>query len=183
MRPVADSYPWFALQTRSRYEHFVAAMLRGKSYELFLPVFTSQHRWSDRLKNLELPLFPGYLFCRFDPLDRFPIVVTPGVLRVVGTGKNPVPVADAEIAALQTAVKSGLPREPWPFLQIGQRVRVECGPLCGLEGILAGFRGHHRLVLSVTLLQRSVAVQVEESWVRPIFQHRACTRPLIAHHP
>jgi transcription antitermination factor NusG len=181
--PLIDGYPWFALQTRSRYEHFVAAMLRGKGYELFLPVYTSQRRWSDRMRNLELPLFPGYLFCRFNPLDRFPIVVTPGVLQVVGIGKNPVPIADAEIVALQTAVQSGLPREPWPFLQIGQRVRVECGPLCGLEGILTGFKGHHRLVLSVTLLQRSVAVQVEESWVRPIPQNRVCERPPIAQQP
>ena len=183
MKSTADNYSWFALQTRCRYEHFVAAMLRGKGYELFLPIYTSQRRWSDRMMNLELPLFPGYLFCRFNPLDRFPIVVTPGVLQVVGIGKNPVPIADAEIVALQTAVQSGLPREPWPFLQIGQRVRVECGPLCGLEGILTGFKGHHRLVLSVTLLQRSVAVQVEESWVRPIPQNRVCERPPIAQHP
>jgi hypothetical protein len=94
-----------------------------------------------------------------------------------------VPIADAEVVALQTAVQSGLPREPWPFLQIGQKVRIECGPLYGLEGILTGLKGHHRLVLSVTLLQRSVAVQVEESWLRPIPQHRVCARPPIAHHP
>jgi len=183
MKSTADNYSWFALQTRCRYEHFVAAMLRGKGYELFLPIYTSQRRWSDRMMNLELPLFPGYLFCRFNPLDRFPIVVTPGVVQVVGIGKNPLPIADAEIVALQTAVQSGLPREPWPFLQIGQRVRVECGPLCGLEGILTGFKGHRRLVLSVTLLQRSVAVQLEESWVRPIPQNRVCEGPPIAQHP
>ncbi len=82
MKAVVDNYPWFALQTRSRYEHFVAAMLRGKGYELFLPVYTCQRRWSDRIKELELPLFPGYLFCRFNPLDRFPILVTPGVIQV-----------------------------------------------------------------------------------------------------
>ncbi len=180
MKSTADNYSWFALQTRSRYEHFVASMLRGKGYELFLPVYVSQRRWSDRTKNLELPLFPGYLFCRFDPTDRLPIIVTPGIVQVVGTGKNPVPVADEEVAALQSAVKSGLPREPCQFLQIGQRVRVERGPLCGLDGILTGFKGHHRLVLSVTLLQRSVAIQVEESWVRPIVQHRVCTQSPIA---
>jgi len=169
MVPEADScYPWFALQTRSRYESFVATMLRGKGYELFLPVYTCRRRWSDRMKDVEQPLFPGYLFCRFSPMDRFPIIVTPGVLQVVGIGKNPVPVSDAEIAALRTAVQSGLPRQPWPFLKMGQRVRVECGPLCGVEGIVTGSRGHHRLVLSVTLLQQAVAVQVEDSWVRPI---------------
>src|SRR5437879_5370408 len=128
--------------------------------------FTARRRWADRIKEIELPLFPGYLFCRFDQKNRFPIVVTPGVLQVVGVGKIPVPVADVEIAALQTAVQSGLPRQPWPFLQIGQRVRVEYGSLCGLEGILLTFKGRHRLVLSVTLLQRSVAVEVDVAWVR-----------------
>ena len=180
MKLVSDNYSWFALKTRSRYEHFVATMLRGKGYELFLPVYISQRRWSDRMKNLELPLFPGYLFCRLDPMDRLQVIVTPGVVQIVGSGKNPIPVADAEIEALQTAVKSGLPREPWPFVHIGQRVRVEGGPLCGLEGILTGFKGQHRLVLSVTLLQRSVALQVEQSWIRPIPQPQVRNQPAAA---
>ncbi len=141
--PRTDSFPWFALQIRSRYEKIAATLLCSKGYELFLPAYKSRRRWSDRIKELEVPLFPGYLFCRFDPLDRLPILVTPGVIQVVGTGKSPVPVDDAEIAALQTAVQSGLPRQPWPFLQIGQRVRVECGPLCGLEGILLDLSFRH----------------------------------------
>lgn len=168
MSPGTPNYSWFAIQTRSRYERLVETQLRGKGYELFLPVYNCRRRWSDRIKELELPLFPGYLFCRFDPEDRLPILVTHGVLQVVGTQKTPTPVEDAEIAAIRTAVQSGLPTQPWPFLQIGQRVRVECGPLCGVEGILLQFRGHHRLALSVTLLQRSVAVEVDDSWIRPI---------------
>ena len=168
MKPEAGCYPWFAVQTRSRYENLVATLLRGKGYELFLPVYKSRRRWSDRIKELELPLFPGYLFCRFNPLDRFPILVTPGVMQVVGVGKIPIPVDDLEIAALETAIRSGLPRQPWPFLQIGQKVKIECKPLCGLEGILVEFKGRHRLVLSVTLLQRSVAVEVDDTWIRPI---------------
>jgi len=168
MKPEAGCYPWFAVQTRSRYENLVATLLRGKGYELFLPIYKSRRRWSDRIKELELPLFPGYLFCRFNPLDRFPILVTPGVMQVVGAGKNPIPVDDSEIAALETAIRSGLPRQPWPFLQIGQKVKIECKPLCGLEGILVEFKGRHRLVLSVTLLQRSVAVEVDDTWIRPI---------------
>jgi transcription antitermination factor NusG len=163
-----NGYPWFALQTKSRSENFVAIQLRGKGYEPFLPVYKSRRRWSDRMKELELPLFPGYLFCRFNPLDRLPILVTPGVLQVVGNGKNPIPVDEAEIATIQAAIQSGLPRQPWLCQQVGRRVRVECGPLSGLEGILLSFKGGHRLVLSVTLLQRSVAVEVDESWVRPI---------------
>ncbi len=168
MKPEAGCYPWFAVQTRSRYENLVATLLRGKGYELFLPIYKSRRRWSDRIKELELPLFPGYLFCRFNPLDRFPILVTPGVMQVVGVGKIPIPVDDSEIAALETAIRSGLPRQPWPFLQIGQKVKIECKPLCGLEGILVEFKGRHRLVLSVTLLQRSVAVEVDDTWIRPI---------------
>ena len=163
-----NSYPWFALQTKSRCESAVATQLRGKGYESLLPKYKSCRRWSDRVKELELPLFPGYLFCRFNPLDRLPILVTPGVLRVVGTGKNPIPVEDAEVAAIQAVMRSGLPRQPWPCPQVGQRVRVEYGPLSGLEGILQSFKGGHRIVLSVELLRRSVAVEVDESWVSPI---------------
>jgi len=146
----------------------VAKQLRHKGYEIFLPLYECRRRWSDRIKELELPLFPGYVFCRFNPLVRLPILMTPGVIQVVGVGKSPIPVDDADIADIQTAVRSGLPRQPWPFLQIGQRVRVERGPLCGLEGILLNIKGRDRLILSVTLLQRSVAVEVEDSWVSPI---------------
>jgi transcription antitermination factor NusG len=168
MIPKAKGYPWFALQTRPRYENFVATQLRGKGYEPFLPVYKCRRRWSDRIKEFELPLFSGYLFCRFNPFDRFPILVTPGVIQVVGIGKNPVPVDEEEIAAIQTAMQCGLPTQPWPFLEIGQRVRIESGPLCGLEGILLDVKGRHRLVLSIALLQRSVAVEVDDACVRPI---------------
>jgi len=97
---------------------------------------------------------------------------------VVGVGRNPAPIDATEIAAIQAAVKSGLPRQPWPFLEIGHRVKIAHGPFCGVEGILLGFRGQQRLVLSVTLLQRSIAVQVDESWVQPIRQQqRASSGP------
>ena len=86
----------------------------------------------------------------------------------MGVGRTPIPIDESEIAAIQAAIKSGLPSQPWPFLQVGNRVRIEYGPLCGLEGILSGFRGHQRLVLSVTLLQRSIAVQVDAAWVQPL---------------
>jgi len=103
----------------------------------------------------------------------------PGVSLIVGMGKTPVAIDEIEIAAIQAAVKSGLPSQPWPFVKIGQRVRIEHGPLCGLEGVLLDFRGRHRLVLSVTLLQRSIAVQVEDAWVAPIHQQvRHYTGPM-----
>ncbi len=162
------SYPWYALRVKSRYENTVATHLQGRGYESFLPVYKSQRRWSDRFKEIELPLFPGYVFCQFSPLNRLPILSIPGVVHVVGVDRTPIPIEESEIAAIQAAIKSGLPSQPWPFLQVGHRVRIEYGPLCGLEGILSGFRGHQRLVLSVTLLQRSIAVQVDAAWVQPL---------------
>jgi len=172
-------YPWFALRVRSRHEHTVATHLQGRGYESFLPLYKCRHRWSDRFKEIELPLFPGYVFCKFNFLNRLPVLSIPGVVHVVGVARTPVPIDESEIAAIQAAVKSGLPSQPWPFLTIGQKVRIEYGPLCGLEGVLLSFRGHRRLVLSVTLLQRSVAVQVDEAWVQPIFHHgRICSGPL-----
>ena len=162
------NHPWFAVLVRSRYEKIVAAHLDGKGYECFLPLYNCRRRWSDRLKEVEQPLFPGYVFCRLDLLKRLPVLVTPGVMLIVGAGKMPLPIDDAEISAIQKVVKSGLPSEPWQFLQIGQRVTINGGPLFGLDGIVAEIRGRHRLVLSVTLLRRSIAVQVEADWVSPL---------------
>lgn len=161
-------WPWFALQARSRHENAVAMQLQGKGYDPFLPLYKVRRRWSDRIKEIELPLFPGYLFCRFNPSDRLPILVTPGIVQIVGIAKTPVPIEETEIANIRTAVESDLPKQVWPFRQVGQRVRVEYGPLQGLEGLLLSIKGRHRLILSVTLLQRSVAVEVDESWVSPI---------------
>jgi transcription antitermination factor NusG len=170
---------WYALRVRSRHENTVATHLQARGYESFLPLYKCKRRWSDRFKEIDLPLFDGYVFCRFNPLNRLPVLAVPGVVHVVGVARNPLPIDDTEIAAIQTAVKSGLPRQPWPFLEIGHTVKIEHGPLCGAEGILLGFRGNRRLVLSVTLLQRSVAVQVDESWVQPIReQRRTCVGPV-----
>jgi transcription antitermination factor NusG len=160
-------HPWFALQTRFRHEEIVARHLQGKGFESFLPVYKCRRRWSDRMKELDLPLFPGYLFCRFDPAARLPILTVPGVARVVGIGRTLVPIEEDEIAAIQRVVHSDLPRQPWPFLRVGQQVRVVYGPLSGTEGILLSFRGRCRLILSVNLLHRSVAVDVDGGWVVP----------------
>lgn len=159
---------WYALRVKSRHENVVAAHLRARGFESLLPLYKCRRRWSDRFKEMELPLFPGYVFCQFNQQNRLPILTVPGIVHVVGVGKTPLPIDDAEIAAILTTVKSGLPSRPWPFLQIGNKVRIEYGPLNGVEGILVGFRGHQRLVLSVTLLQRSVAVQVDEAWITPL---------------
>jgi transcription elongation factor/antiterminator RfaH len=158
-------FPWYALQCWLRKESLIAAQLEGQGLECFLPKYKSIREWSDRKKEVEQPLFPGYLFCRFDYTDRRPVVVTPGVLQVVGCGRKPTPIEDHEIQAIQVALASGVPGQPWPYLEVGERVRIHTGKLSGIEGILINFKGNHRVVLSVTLLQRSVALEVDLSWV------------------
>jgi transcription antitermination factor NusG len=135
--------------------------LRGKGYEWFLPLYTFRKRWSDRVKEIESPLFPGYLFCRFNPQDRLPILKTPGVTQIVGYNRVPVPVDEHEIDAIRTLVASELPNHPCPFFEVGQKVRIDSGPLRGVEGMLMEMKGNRRLVLSITLLQRSVAVEID----------------------
>lgn len=159
---------WYALHVRSRKESYIASQIQGQGYECLLPTYKSIRTWSDRVKELEQPLFPGYLFCRFDFQSRRQVVTTPGVLQIVGYGRTAIPVSDEEIQALQLAVSSGIAKQPWPYLEVGQRVRVNYGTLTGLEGILVNVKGNHRVVLSVTLLQRSVAMEVETSWLSPI---------------
>ena len=160
--------PWYALWVRSRHEKSVRELLTGKGIETFLPVHRSRRRWSDRIQELDLPLIPGYVFCRFNVGDRRPILTTPGVVQIVGAGRTPEPVDEIEMRSLITAVQSGVHLQLWPFLKIGQRVSIEEGPLRSLEGILVTTKGKDQLILSVTLLQRSVAVTVDRRWIRPI---------------
>jgi transcription antitermination factor NusG len=172
-----DALPWYALRVRPRFEKQIASTLLSKGYEGFLPLYRHRRRWSDRIREVQLPLFPGYLFCRFDINRRLPILITPGVIQVVGIGKMPYPVEDSEVEALQSIVISGLRTEPHSYLNLGQRVRIEIGPLAGAEGILTAIKGKCRLIVSVTLLQRSVAVEVDESWVLPISQPIPTLKP------
>jgi transcription antitermination factor NusG len=125
-------------------------------------------RWRGKSTGVSAPLFPGYVFCQFDAVKRLPILVTPGVLAVVGRGRIPVPVEDSEIDAIQRVVSSGLRAEPWPYLEVGQQVRIQDGALRGLEGILTNFKGSRRIVVSVSLLCRSVSLEIERSAVYPI---------------
>ena len=159
---------WYAIRVQSKLGNLASATLRGKGYEEFLPLYRSRRRWSDRVKELDLPLFPAYLFCRFDVYSRLPILTTPGVISIVGAGKTPVPVSDDEIAAVQAVIRSGLPALPWPCLTVGSRILIERGPLAGLEGIALDVDRKYRLVVSVPLLQRSVAVEIDRDWARPI---------------
>ena len=139
--------------------------MKGKGYEEYLPCYTSRRRWSDRTRTIELPLFPGYTFCRFDVGNRLPILVVPGVLSIVGTGRFPTVITDEEISFIQTAIGSGKPCTPWPLVQAGQIVCVVRGPLAGLEGTVVEVRSSVRLILSLPLLQRSISVEIEQDCV------------------
>lgn len=156
---------WFALRVRPRHDKTVSLTLRNSGFEECLPLYRARHKWADRFKIVELPLFPGYVFCRFDPLSLLPILNTPGVIDIVRSGRVLLPVKDSEIADFQRLAKSGLHSEPWPYLHVGQRVRIEGGPLFGLEGLLVEIRKSLRLVLSVGLLQRSVLVEIDRDWI------------------
>jgi transcription antitermination factor NusG len=160
--------PWFAIRVKSNFEKKVANGLRHKGLEEFLPLYQSRKRLSDRYKTVDLPLFPGYLFCRLDLDHRLPLLTTVGFLYIVSVGNKPVPVDEDEIAAVQFVVRSGVPAMPWPSLAVGQRVRLEGGPLCGLEGAVTQVGMRDRICVSVTLLQRGVSVEVDREWIRPV---------------
>jgi transcription antitermination factor NusG len=160
--------PWFALRLRSNYERIAAAHLRERGYEEFAPSYKIERHWSDRTKQIDHFLFPGYVFCRFDPNDRLPVLTVPGVVDVVGFGKMPEHIPDAEIERVRRMVQSGLLVSPYPFVQVGQAVLIEHGPLSGVEGILVEAKGKARLVVSVNLLRRSVSAEVDRHSIRPI---------------
>jgi transcription termination/antitermination protein NusG len=159
-------FPWFAIQVKFRHEKAVSEALRQKGLSEFLPLYVSRHKASRGFEDVELPLFPTYVFCRFDPLNRLPVLVTPGVFSIVGARKIPTSIDEEEISAIRAATQSGLRTEPWPFLNIGERVRVEEGPLRGTSGILQRVKNRNCLIISIMLLQRSVAVEIEPSWVQ-----------------
>jgi transcription antitermination factor NusG len=159
------SNQWFALRVQSSREHAVATSLHQKGYEVFLPLYRQRRMWSDRLKEVDCPLFAGYLFCQIDLNSRSnPVVTTPGVRHIVGLAGKPAPIEEHEIAAVRKIVESQCKSEPWSTPQPGESVRILHGPLTGIEGKLIEIKSQHQLVVSVSLLQRSVAVQVERAW-------------------
>lgn len=133
-----------------------------------MPTYHDSRRWSDRVQILKRPLFAGYVFCRFPPDLKVPILRTPGVRSIVSFGREMLPVPDEDIERVRRMLNSGAAIEPWPFLKAGQRVRVQSGPLSGLEGILVELRNSFRVVVGMELLQRSVAVQLNRAQICPI---------------
>jgi transcription termination/antitermination protein NusG len=158
---------WYAAYTCAHHEKRVAAELRMREVESFLPLYSSMRRWKDRRVQLELPLFPGYVFVRLALRDRLRVVQIPSVVRLVGFNGLPAALPDEEMEILRSGLCQSLGAEPHPFLTIGRRVRITNGPFAGLEGILKRKKGNLRVVVSLELIQRSVAVDVDAADVRP----------------
>jgi transcription termination/antitermination protein NusG len=160
------SPPWYAVWTRSRAEKAVHEQLGRKGFESFLPTVTRWSRWKDRRKKIDWPLFPGYCFARFDPRDSLQVLTCAGVATIVSFDGTLAPVADAEVEGIRLLVTSGLQYDPCPFIKEGSRVEVVHGPLKGVSGLLVKKGPHARLVLSVDLIGRAVAVTVDAADVR-----------------
>lgn len=158
-------HPWFALRTRSNFEKKSATVLEGKGFEQFLPTYKMRSYWSDRVKWVDRPLFPGYVFCRFDPGNWLPVLQTPGVIDIVRLGSEPAAVEEGEIASLRSLLKTSTGLYPHMFLHAGQKVLIKHGPLAGVEGVVESLGKGYRIVVTISLLQRSVAAEVEADWV------------------
>jgi len=164
----ADSFPrWYAVYTRSRHEKCVGRLLASKSVEIFLPMYESVHRWNDRNAMVSQPIFPGYVFVRISLGDRMRVLSVPGVVNFVGLHGRPSAIPEEELAALRVCWERQLRMEPHPYLAAGRRVRIKHGLLAETEGILVRKKGRFRLVLSVNLITRSVAVEVDAHDVVP----------------
>ncbi len=159
---------WYALYTCPRHEKCVAQQIEQRRIDCFLPLYRSVRRWRDRRKELELALFPGYVFVRLALEDRLRVLQLPSAVRLVSFNGQPAPLPEAEIEALRQRLASGTRIEPHPYLCVGRRVRVCAGPMQGLEGIIVRRKDHCRLVFSLDLIMRSVAVEVDESDVEPV---------------
>lgn len=168
MAAPASALPWYAVRVRSNFERNVSSSLRGKGYDEYLPVYCKSSRWSDRVKDVYRPLFPGYVFCQLDIQHRLGVLTTPGVISIVGFGGEFIPVPEEEMRSIRTIANSGLSYAPWEFLREGQRVRIRSTVLDGLEGFVVQLKNDFRVVLSVELLQRSVAVQVDRRCIEPL---------------
>jgi transcription antitermination factor NusG len=162
------NHNWFAVCTRHQHEKTAARILEYKEFEVFLPLYKARHRWKDRITEVSLPLFPGYLFVREGFRRWLAILTTPGVSSIVSCGGQPAAIPFSEIEGVKQVVDSTLRVEPHPFLKSGDRVRVKYGPIAGVEGILLRKKNVARLVLSVEMLGKSVAVETDATDVERI---------------
>lgn len=160
--------PWYVVYTCPRHEKFVAHQMNERQISCFLPLYASLRRWKDRTKRLELPLFPGYLFVQMTPENRISILGLPGVVQFVCFQGKPAPVSATELESLRQGTNGSMVVQPHPFLQAGRRVRVVGGSMAGLEGIFLRRKDQNRIVISISLIQRSVSVEIGEAEVAPL---------------
>ena len=168
-----DAGPWFALQVVPRHEKSVDKILEYRGYTHFLPTHRVRRRWSDRVRVVEEPLFPGYVFCRSQRNLMEIIRSSPGIIRIVAFGGRPHPISDKEIEALQQIVRGTREYSAVPYLSVGQKVQVISGPLTGISGTITQFKNRDRLVISLEVIMKSVSVEIDQSEVA-LVQAAAC---------
>lgn len=159
---------WYVAHTRSRHEKSVAYILERKQIEAFVPLFRTVRRWKNGEHHVDLPLFPGYAFVRIPLVNRLQVLKVPGVVQLVGFQGTPAALEDEEVESLRQAISSGVKATPHPYLTVGRRVRVTAGPLTGREGILVRRKGVTRVVLSISLIQRSVVADLDSQSIEPV---------------
>jgi transcription antitermination factor NusG len=164
----SDVQSWYATYTNPRHEKLVAQQMEARHIESFLPLYRSVRRWKDRRKQLELPLFPGYVFVRISLRERLRVLNLPGVIHIVTFNGKPAVLPESDIESLREGLSKNAVVQPHPYLKVGRRVRVMAGPMYGIEGILVRRKEKFRVVINIDLLMRSVAVEVDESDVRPV---------------
>ena len=169
-KETANTFHWYAVWSRSRHEKMVASALTNTGVTTFLPLVTETHRWSDRRKSVDVPLFPGYVFVQIpnSPEAQLRVLKTSGVVQFVGNRQGAVPIQDKEINDVRAVLEQRVSCSPYPFLQLGQRVRIRGGSLDGVEGVLIGRDSASKLVISIELIQRSLAVSVYNFDVEPV---------------
>ncbi len=168
MPAAARPTQWYVLYTCSRHEKQVATHLQEREVEFFLPQYQSTRRWKDRRVKLQLPLFPGYIFVHTSLQHHVKVLSVPGAVRFVSFQGRPAPLHESDLLRLRAGLDQGLCAEPHPYLKIGRRVRVRSGPLTGMEGILVRKKDRFRLVISIDLILRSVAVEIDATDIEPI---------------
>ena len=161
-----DQSLWYALYTRSRHEQLVKRQLDYKGISNFLPLYSRISQWRDRKKEIQLPLFPGYVFVRISVRERLEVLKSFGAVHIVGDGCAPLPIDEAQIENVKSFIERGIKCNPHPYLRVGNRVRIQEGPLSGFEGVLIRIKNQYRFVLSVDLIQRSVAVEIDSGMVK-----------------
>jgi transcription antitermination factor NusG len=165
---LCDPTRWYAVYTYPRHEKAVTEQLESKSVEAYLPTFVTESRWKDRRVRIKTPFFPGYVFTRINLCEQNKVFTVPGVIRMLSFNGKPAPIDDCEIAAVRLCLERGATVVPYPFLEVGDRVRVRSGVLAGLEGLISRCKDERRLIVPISLINQSVAVEIDVRLLEPL---------------